>query len=285
MAQKETIRVGAHLSIAKGLPDAVRQAEYVQADTFAFFTRNPRGGKVRDMLSSEIEAWEKLRKEKDLYPIVGHLPYTINLASPREEAREFGRQTIYDDLERASRYGAEYLVLHPGSHVGDGVEKGLERIVAGLSEALKASGDTMILLETMSGQGTEVGGRFEELKAIMEGLGSPKRLGVCLDTCHLFAAGYPIHEASSLEKVLADLDRIIGLERVKALHLNDSVHPFGSHRDRHARLGEGKIGQEGLQVILSHPFIRTLPWILETPVDDWKEYREHIAVARELAGL
>ncbi|MBT9259232.1 MAG: deoxyribonuclease IV [Clostridiales bacterium] len=279
------MRLGAHLSIAKGLPDAVAQARYVKANTFAYFTRNPRGGKVRDMPPEEIQEWEKLREEDDLYPIVGHLPYTINLASPREEARNFGRQTVYDDLERASRYGAEYLVLHPGSHVGDGVEKGLRLIIEGLEAVLKAPGDTMLLLETMSGQGTEIGGTFGELQAIIEGLGSPPRLGVCLDTCHLFAAGYPIHEPEGLEKVLSDLDKAVGLERVKALHLNDSVYPFGSRRDRHARLGEGKIGREGLKVILSHPFIRTLPWILETPVDDWKEYKDHIAVAKELAGL
>lgn len=285
MAKGETIRLGAHLSIAKGLPDAVAQARYVKANTFAYFTRNPRGGKVREMPPEEIQEWENLRAEDDLYPIVGHLPYTINLASPREEARHFGRQTVYDDLERASRYGAEYLVLHPGSHVGDGVEKGLRLIIEGLEAVLKAPGDTMLLLETMSGQGTEIGGTFEEIQAILEGVGSPPRLGVCLDTCHLFAAGYPIHEPEGLERVLSDLDKAVGLERVKALHLNDSVYPFGSRRDRHARLGEGKIGREGLKVILTHPFIRTLPWILETPVDNWKEYKDHIAVAKELAGL
>ncbi|MBX5476292.1 MAG: deoxyribonuclease IV [Clostridia bacterium] len=278
------MRLGAHLSIAKGLPQAVKDAIEVGANTFAFFTRNPRGGAVRAMSDDEIRQWTVAREEADIFPIVGHLPYTINLASPKEEAREFGRQTLRDDLERAHRYGCEYLVMHPGSHGGDGVETGIERIVEGIAYALEAQGDTMLLLEGMSGQGTEIGGTFEELAEIMKRLGWPERVGVCLDTCHLYAAGYDIATEAGLADVLDRLERTVGLRRVRALHLNDSKFGLGSRKDRHAKLGEGEIGRAGLHTVLSHPFFRALPWELETPVDDWREYADHIRTAREIAA-
>lgn len=278
------LRLGAHLSIARGLPQAVRDALEVGANTFAFFTRNPRGGAVRAMPEEEIREWQAARREAGMFPIVGHLPYTINLASGKPEARTFGRETLRDDLTRAGLYGCEYLVMHPGSHTGDGVETGIQRIVEGIEFALDAPGDTMLLLEGMSGQGSEVGGTFEELDAILRGLGRPERVGVCLDTCHLYAAGYDVASADGLERTLEALDATVGLDRVRALHVNDSKFGLGTHKDRHARLGEGALGREGLRTVLRHDFFRRLPWILETPVEDWREYAEHIRVAREIAA-
>ncbi|MBX6351459.1 MAG: deoxyribonuclease IV [Clostridia bacterium] len=276
--------MGAHLSIARGLPQAVRDALAVGGNTFAFFTRNPRGGAVRDMTEAEIDEWTRARREADMYPIVGHLPYTINLASAKPEARQFGRETLRDDLARAGRYGCEFLVMHPGSHTGDGSEAGVARIVEGIAFALEAPGETMLLLEGMSGQGTEIGGTFEELAAILSGLGWPTRVGVCLDTCHMYAAGYDVATPEGLAATLAAIERTVGLERVRALHVNDSRHGLGTRKDRHARLGEGTLGRAGLANVLRHPFFRRLPWILETPVDDWREYADHIRVLREIAG-
>lgn len=278
------LRLGAHLSIAKGLPQAVRDALEVGANTFAFFTRNPRGGAVRNMPDEEIREWRVARQEAGMFPIVGHLPYTINLASGKLEAREFGRATLRDDLERAGRYGCEYLVMHPGSHTGDGADVGIERIMEGIAFALDAPGDTTLLLEGMSGQGTEIGGTFEQLNAILTGLGRPSRLGVCLDTCHMYAAGYDVASADGLERTLESLDGTVGLDRVRALHVNDSKFGLGTRKDRHAPLGEGELGRAGLRTVLHHPFFRRLPWILETPIEDWREYADHIRVAREIAN-
>ncbi len=280
------MRVGAHLTIAKGLPEAARLARRIGANTFQYFTRNPRGGAVRSMDAAEIAAWREARAELDLYPVVGHLPYTVNLAARREETRAFATRVLREDLARAAEYGADYLVVHPGSHGGDGVEAGCERIARSLAEVLEGGdGRVTLLLETMAGQGTEVGFAPAHLGRIIDLLGRPRHLGVCLDSCHLFAAGYDLRRTEGIDALLEELDRAVGLERVAALHLNDSKVPLGGRRDRHELLGRGHLGDEGLRTLLGHPFIRTLPWLIETTVEDYLDYADEIRRARELAGL
>ncbi|MBX6378317.1 MAG: deoxyribonuclease IV, partial [Clostridia bacterium] len=257
------MRIGAHLTIAKGLPAAAELAVAVGANTFGFFTRNPRGGAVRAMPGAEIQQWQALRRERDLFPIVGHLPYTVNLASAKPETRSFARRVIREDLERAAVYGAEFLVLHPGSHQGDGVDAGIGRIVEGLAAILDGfQGPTRLLLETMSGQGTEIGGDLAHLARIFAELGRPSLLGVCIDSCHLFAAGYDLRTRDGIDAALAALDAAVGLDRVLAAHLNDSQGGLGSRRDRHARLGDGHLGWEGLRALVRHPFVGGLPLVI-----------------------
>lgn len=290
------MRVGAHLTIARGLPAAAHLARSVGANTFQYFTRNPRGGAVRAMGDEEIGEWLRLREELDLRPVVGHLPYTVNLAANKPEIWDFARRVVREDMARAARYGAEFFVVHPGSHLGDGVEAGSERIARALADVLESAGDgagggrdggggTVILLETMAGQGSEVGFRPHQLRHIMELLGWPGRLGVCLDSCHLFAAGYDLRTHEGIDDLLAELDAAVGLERVRAMHLNDSKVPLGARRDRHELLGRGHLGEEGMRALLTHPFIRGLPLLIETPVADYPDYADEIRRAREYAGL
>ncbi len=280
------LRLGCHLTIAQGLPKAVRLAEAVGANTFQFFTRNPRGSQVREMGEEEIARWKELRREKDLYPVVGHLPYTVNLAASRPETWDFGRRVLREDLERARRYGAEYFCVHPGSHGGAGEEEAIRRIARAIAWALEGlEGETVLLLETMAGQGSEVGYRPEHLGRIMEELGWPERVGVCLDSCHLFAAGYDLETGEGIEAMLEEMDRSFGLERIKAMHLNDSRYPRGSRRDRHEFLGKGHLGPRGMRAILTHPFLSQLPLIIETQVKDYLDYAGEIKAALRFAGL
>lgn len=277
--------MGAHLTIAKGLPEAARLAERVGANTFQYFTRNPRGGAVRAMGEDEVRRWLLLRSELDLFPVVGHLPYTVNLAANKTETWEFAKRVIKEDLERAGLYGAEFLAVHPGSHLGDGVEAGIDRIARALDEVLNAvETPTVLLLETMAGQGSEVGFEPRQLGAIIDRLGRPDNVGVCLDSCHLFAAGFDLRTPAGIEGMLAEMDRSFGLGRVRAMHLNDSKAPLGSRRDRHELLGRGHLGEAGLRALLGHPFIRSLPLLIETPVEDYLEYAGEIRKAREYAG-
>lgn len=279
------MRIGAHLTIARGLPAAAELARAVGANTFQYFTRNPRGGAVRAMGDEEIEAWLRLREELDLRPMVGHLPYTVNLAANKQETWDFARRVLREDLDRAARYGAELFVVHPGSHLGDGVEAGIERIARALADVLAAAeGETLLLLETMAGQGSEVGFRLEQHRRIMELLGWPERLGVCLDSCHLFAAGYDLRTREGIDALLAEMDAAVGLERVRAMHLNDSKVPLGARKDRHELLGRGHLGEAGMRALLTHPFIRGLPLLIETPVEDYPEYAGEIRLARAYAG-
>lgn len=274
-------RLGAHLTIARGLPEAARLAVRVGANTFQYFTRNPRGGAVRRMTPEEIAEWERLREEYDIRPVVGHLPYTVNLAAAKSETWEFARRVLAEDLARAASYGAEFLVVHPGSHLGDGVQAGLERIVRALAAVWEGfSGPTVLLLETMAGQGSEVGYEPEQLGEIIRRLGSPPGIGVCLDSCHMFAAGFDLRTPAGVEEALARLDAAVGLDRVRALHLNDSKIPLGGRKDRHEMLGRGHLGDEGLAALLAHPFIRGLPLLIETPVADYLEYADEIRRAR-----
>lgn len=274
------MRLGAHLTISKGLPEAAKLAEAIGANTFAYFTRNPRGGGVRTIGAEEISRWQELRRALDLYPIVGHMPYVVNMASKEERVRDFARQVVAEDLRRASEYGGEFLVCHPGSHQGDGVEVGIARIVAVLEKALSAVDGVVFCLEGMAGSGSEIGYAFSQLAQVMERLGWPECLGVCIDTCHLFGAGYGF-TTEELSRLKDDIEASVGLGRVRVVHLNDSAKPQGSRRDRHAKLGEGLIGRQGLLNFVTDPYFSRLPMIIETPVEDYPEYGAEIRKIRD----
>lgn len=292
------MRVGAHLPVSKGLPYAARLADSLGADTFQFFTRNPRGGAARELIEAEVSEWRRLRVELDIRPLVGHLPYTVNMAAPRPETRAFATMVLKDDLKRAALLGAEFLVVHPGSHNGDGPERGIERIVAVLAAVLgdaavpdAAAGDAaaaapagpMLLLEAMAGQGSEIGFTPAQLGEIIDRMDGSRRLGICLDTCHMFAAGYDLRTGAGIDAMLEEVGRLIGLDRIRVVHLNDSKTPLGSGRDRHELLGQGHLGEEGLREIVCHPFIQELPLIIETPVTDYPDYAGEIGKVRTLA--
>ena len=268
--------LGCHLSASKGNLDMVRTAEKIGANTFAFFTRNPRGSKAKaeDPLdaAAAMEAISKLGFGK----LVAHGAYTMNLCTAEMEARSFAASVLEDDLRRMAALPGQYYNFHPGSHVGQGLEAGVEQIAAALKNALRHGYPVTVLLETMAGKGSEVGGRFEELKWIMDAVGTDA-LGVCLDTCHVYDGGYDI--VNDLDGVLAEFDRIVGLDKLKAIHLNDSKNPYGSHKDRHACIGKGKIGFDALVRVINHPKLRALPFYLETPTD-LDGYRDEIALLR-----
>lgn len=276
--------IGAHLSIAGGLVAACELAHSIGGTAFQFFTRNPRGGRQREMPESEIAAGRDARERLGIRALVGHFPYTVNLASPREGPYEFARQTLRDDLRWGERIGSDVLVVHPGSHVGEGVDAGIGRIIRAVEYALDGyTGTTRLLLETMSGQGTEVGWLPEHHRAIFAGLGWPDRLGICMDACHMFAAGFDLRTAEGVAMMLEAWDEAVGLDRIGCLHLNDSKVGLGTHRDRHELLGRGYIGEEGIRSILRHPFFGTVPICIETPVGDLPKYAGEIALARALA--
>jgi len=274
--------LGAHLTISQGLVKAAELARDVGANTFAYFTRNPRGGGARAIPAEEIAAWHEARVACGVTgPTVGHMPYVVNMAAADDGLREFAASVVAEDFVRVAAFGGEFMVIHPGSHVGQGVEAGIARVVETLSGALPTeSPTTTLLLETMSGSGSEVGGTLREIQAMIEGAGSPPTLGVCLDTCHLFAQGYDFRVPEGLARLKDDIDATIGRARVRVVHLNDSRMPMGSHRDRHATLGEGEIGREGLTALLTDPWLSTLPFVLETPVDDPHQYAQEISRAR-----
>ena len=277
--------VGCHLSVSKGFPAAAEMAARVGANALQFFPRNPRGGAQRAVDETERAEWERKRAEAGLRFVIAHIPYTVNLASPKTSAYEFARRVLREDLERCRWVGADAAVTHPGSFVEGGVEAGIERIVRAIEPSLpllEEPGAPWLLLETMSGQGSEVGGELEQLRAILDALGWPGRVGVCLDTCHLFAAGYDWRDPAQVERLVADLDRLIGWERVRALHVNDSKFPCGARRDRHEKMGRGEIGREGFANLLRHPRLRRLPMLLETPIDSELDYAGEIRWLREL---
>ncbi len=280
------MRIGAHLSISKGLVTAGQDTRAIGGDTFGFHTRNPRGGAARQIGEDEIGAWREFQAETGLTGPVGHLPYVVNLGSDRD-IWEFGVRVVGEDLVRCHAFGAEAIVLHPG-HAAAGTERGrvLERVADGVRRALAQAGEERctLLLEGMAGQTGEIGATPEELGAIIELCGRPEGLGVCLDSCHLFAAGWDIRTATGVAAMLAAYSAACGRERIGALHLNDSKFGLGSHRDRHERIGRGEFGADGLGALLRDPFIATLPIIIETPVDPPKLYAEEIAAARALAA-
>ncbi len=273
------IYVGSHISSAKGFAAMGRQALALGANTFAFFTRNPRGGAAKALDPADVEAFLDIAREHGFGKLVAHAPYTMNACSSKPEVRAFSWRTFGEDLERMEHIPGNYYNFHPGSHVGQGTEVGIRFITQMLNTHLKPEQRTTVLLETMAGKGSEVGGRFEELKAILDGVEVKEHMGVCLDTCHVWDGGYDIVE--HLEEVLEEFDRIIGLSWLKALHVNDSKNPLGAKKDRHACIGEGELGEAAFGRIVRHPVLKSLPMILETPNDE-EGYRREIALLRKL---
>jgi len=272
------IYLGCHLSSSGGFAAMGRTALSIGANTFQFFTRNPRGGGAKALDPADAAALARMQEQRLIGPIVAHAPYTVNPCSADARTREFARETLADDLARMEYLPGNYYNLHPGSHVGQGIEAGVAEIAAALNAVMRPEQKTVVLLETMAGKGSEVGSRFEELRAILDRLELPDRCGVCLDTCHVHDAGYPI--ADALEDVLAEFDRVLGLGRLKALHINDSKNERGARRDRHERIGEGKLGLAALAAVVHHPALEGLPMILETP-NELDGYAREIAVLRE----
>ena len=269
---------GCHLSAAGGNVKMVKTALEIGANTFAFFTRNPRGSKAKPEDPADAARAVAALREHGFGKLVAHGAYTMNLCTADPEARAFAREVLEDDLRRMAALPGNFYNFHPGSHVGQGLEAGVEHISQALRKAMSHGYPVTVLLETMAGKGSEIGGRFEELKAIIESVGSPD-LGVCLDTCHVYDGGYDI--VGDLDGVLAEFDRVIGLDRLKALHLNDSKNPFFSHKDRHECLGQGSLGVETFQRIVNHPALKDKPMILETP-NELPGYKREIALLRQM---
>lgn len=257
------LNIGCHLSSSKGFENMGKTAISIGSNTFQFFTRNPRGGKAKEINKKDIESFLKLAKKNNFGKIVAHAPYTVNPCSKDSKTREFARMIIEDDLKRMEYIPKNYYNFHPGSHVGQGIDTGIKIISNLLNDLMTPHQSTIILLETMSGKGTEVGSCFEELKDIIDRIELKDKIGICMDTCHIHDSGYDI--INNLDGVLREFDKIIGLNKLYAIHLNDSLNPLGSHKDRHAKIGEGQIGLEGLCTIINHPKLRHLPFILETP--------------------
>lgn len=273
------LTVGCHLSSSKGYLAMGKEAVSIHANTFQFFTRNPRGGKAKAMDPADVEAYLSYAAEHGITKILAHAPYTLNACSADEGLREFARNTMEDDLRRLEYTPGNCYNFHPGSHVKQGVEIGITYIAKMLNELLKPEQKTTVLLETMSGKGSEVGKCFEELREILDRVELTEHMGVCLDTCHVWDGGYDI--VNHLDEVVAEFDWVIGLERLKAIHLNDSLNPMGSHKDRHAVIGGGQIGKEALVRVINHPALKHLPFYLETP-NDLDGYAKEIALLREL---
>ena len=272
------IYIGNHISSSKGYAAMGRQALKLGADTFAFFTRNPRGGSAKEIRQEDVDKFLKIAEEGGFGKLVAHAPYTLNACAAREEVRTFAREAFADDLRRMEYIPGNYYNFHPGSHVGQGAETGIQKIAEILNEVLTEEQTTTVLLETMAGKGSEVGRSFEELHAILELVKKDHKMGICLDTCHVWDGGYDI--VNDLDGVLTEFDKVIGLSRLRAVHLNDSMNGLGSHKDRHARIGEGEIGLEALVRVIRHPVLKNIPFILETPNDDAGWTRE-ITLLRE----
>lgn len=273
------LTIGCHLSASEGFLAMGKTALSIGANTFQFFTRNPRGSKAKAIDPDDAAAFLALAQANGFGRLVAHAPYTINPCSKTERTREFARMTLADDLKRMEYLPGNYYNFHPGSHTEQGMEVGISRIAETLNAILKPEQHTTVLLETMSGKGSEVGGRFEELREILDRVTLNTQMGVCMDTCHISDAGYDI--AGDIDGVLTEFDRVIGLERLKAVHINDSMNPLGAHKDRHARIGEGYLGEAAFGRIINHPALRDLPFILETP-NDLAGYAREIGRLKEL---
>lgn len=274
------LHIGCHLSPSKGLLAMTKTASDLGADTFQFFARNPRGSKAKPLDEADAAAMADYLAENGFAPVLVHAPYTLNPCAERQEVMDFARLAMGDDLVRLSAMRLPLYNLHPGSHVGQGAAVGVEKTAALLNAIIPADFAGTVLLETMAGQGSEIGGTFEELRAIIDRVEHREKLGVCLDTCHVFAAGYDI--ASDPDVVLTQFDKVIGLDRLRYVHLNDSKFGLGMHKDRHAPIGAGEIGIEGVRRIVNHPALRHLPFCLETPHEDMSEYAEEIRLVRGL---
>lgn len=272
-------KIGCHLSASKGYSDMAEVSHQIGANTFQFFTRNPRGGKAKDIDEEDVRKFHEKAKEYGIEVILAHAPYTLNCASADENIRKFAKETMADDLRRMEYTPNNLYNFHPGSHVGQGVEVGIKYIVDILNEVLTESQTTTVLLETMAGKGSEIGRSFEELKQIIDGVKLKDKIGVCLDTCHISDGGYDI--VNNLDGVLEEFDRIIGLDKLKAIHINDSKNPIGAHKDRHEKIGEGTIGIEAFERIINHPKLRNLPFFLETP-NELDGYQKEIETLKKL---
>lgn len=263
---KSPLYIGNHTTSSKGYTRMARQMIANGGNTFAFFTRNPRGGRAKEIDPEDVRKFLELTEEYKFGKIVAHAPYTLNACAAKENIREFARETMADDLKRMEWTPGNYYNFHPGSHVGQGAEAEVRMIAEMLNEVLTEDQTTTVLLETMSGKGTEMGRNFEELRQILDLVEKKDKMGICLDTCHVWDGGYDI--VNDFDGVLEEFDRIIGLEKLKAIHLNDSLNDLGSHKDRHARIGEGRIGLEALVRVIRYPRLEGIPFILETPNDD-----------------
>ena len=270
--------LGCHLSASKGYLHMGKEAKSIGANTFQFFTRNPRGGSAKAIDENDVEAFLAFMEENNWKHILAHAPYTLNACSDKPETRDFALRTMKDDLMRMEYTPGQMYNFHPGSHVGQGAEVGIDFIIKQLNECLTPEMTTTVLLETMAGKGSEIGRSFEELRAIIDGVELKEKMGVCLDTCHVYDGGYDI--VNNLDGVLDEFDRIIGLERLKAIHMNDSKNPFASHKDRHEKIGEGSIGFETMVKIINHPKLQGIPVFLETP-NELDGYAKEIKMLRE----
>ena len=272
------IYIGNHLASSKGYAAMGKMALELGANTFAFFTRNPRGGSAKEIKPQDAQKLRNLMQEHQFGTLVAHAPYTMNVCSAKEDVRQFAKDMLKDDMKRMEFTPNNYYNFHPGSHVGQGTEVAIPMIAEALNEALTPEMNTIVLLETMAGKGSEVGRSFEELRAIIDLVELNDKIGVCFDTCHVWDAGYDI--VNNLDGVLQEFDRVIGIDRLKAIHFNDSLNDCGAHKDRHAKIGEGKIGAEAMKRIVQHPLLQGKPFILETPNDD-EGYAREIAMIRE----
>ncbi|MNP20912.1 putative endonuclease 4 [compost metagenome] len=264
--------IGPHMTTAKGYTRAAKDIIEMEANVFQFFSRNPRGSNFRAYNEKDVNEFQKLRKEYKFGPLQAHAPYTMNLGSSDEGVYEFGRTVIKEDIHRMNDLGIEFFVFHPGSHTGSGIEASINQIANALNESIKGDEKIKILLETMPGKGTEVGFRFEHLKSIIDKISYKDKIGVCMDLCHVFSAGYDIK--NNIYEVMEEFDKIIGIEKLKTIHLNDSLMPFGERKDRHVPVGEGNIGLDSIIKIMEHPYIKTLPFYAETPLDNEGHKRE-----------
>ena len=272
------LNIGCHLSSSKGFTHMGKDALSINANTFQFFTRNPRGSKAKDIDDDDLKGLLKIMNDNGFAPVLGHAPYTLNPGSANPRTRGFALEVLKDDLARMERLPNNFYNFHPGSHVGQGIEKGIELITEALNSILTSNQTTMVLLETMSGKGSEIGSTFQEIKKIIEKVKHCNKIGVCLDICHIYDSGYDI--VNGLNGVLEEFDRLIGLDRLRAVHLNDSKNPFASHKDRHEKIGEGTIGLKALTDIINHPKLRHLPFFLETP-NELSGYAQEIRLLRD----
>lgn len=274
-----TFKIGCHLSTSKGFLNMGKEIISLGGNTFQFFTRNPRGGAAKLLDLDDIEAFKTFAKENGIEVILAHAPYTLNACSADESTRNFAKETFADDLRRMEYIPGNLYNFHPGSHVKQGVDTGIDYIVDMLNEVIKPDQTTTVLLETMAGKGSEIGRSFTEIRRIIDGVSLNSHLGVCLDTCHVYDAGYDI--VSNLDSVLDEFDKVIGIDRLKAIHINDSKNPFESHKDRHEKIGEGYIGTDAFERIINHPKLRNLPFYLETP-NELSGYAKEIELLKSI---